>query len=70
MAVRSLTKRTVETPSGQIAYAEAGEGPVALFAHGVLLNKHLWLAKTLPGAKPPVELTGARLFFPKNIPRA
>jgi pimeloyl-ACP methyl ester carboxylesterase len=42
MAVRSLTKRTVETPSGQIAYAEAGEGPVALFVHGVLLNKHLW----------------------------
>jgi pimeloyl-ACP methyl ester carboxylesterase len=42
MAVRSLTKRTVETPSGQIAYAEAGEGPVALFVHGVLFNKHLW----------------------------
>jgi pimeloyl-ACP methyl ester carboxylesterase len=23
-----------------------------------------WLAKTIPGAKPPVELEGARLFFP------
>jgi pimeloyl-ACP methyl ester carboxylesterase len=37
----SATK-TVETASGIIAYAERGEGPVALFVHGVLLNKHLW----------------------------
>ena len=29
-------------PSGRIAYAEIGSGPVALFVHGVLLNKHLW----------------------------
>src|SRR5262245_40576071 len=35
-------KRTVETPSGRIAYAEQGAGPVALFVHGVLLNGHLW----------------------------
>jgi pimeloyl-ACP methyl ester carboxylesterase len=35
-------KRTVETPSGRIAYVEAGSGPVALFVHGVLLNSHLW----------------------------
>src|SRR6266852_4570396 len=34
--------RDVETPSGRISYAEAGAGPVALFVHGVLLNKHLW----------------------------
>jgi pimeloyl-ACP methyl ester carboxylesterase len=32
----------VETPSGRIAYTQAGAGPVALFVHGVLLNKHLW----------------------------
>ena len=32
----------VKTPSGQISYAEAGSGPVALFVHGVLLNNHLW----------------------------
>ena len=32
----------VETPSGRIGYIEAGSGPVALFVHGVLLNKHLW----------------------------
>src|ERR1700730_12510607 len=34
--------RNVKTPSGQISYAEAGSGPVALFVHGVLLSKHLW----------------------------
>jgi pimeloyl-ACP methyl ester carboxylesterase len=33
---------TVVTPSGRIAYVEAGSGPVALFVHGVLVNKHLW----------------------------
>lgn len=32
----------IRTPSGTIAYAEQGRGPVALFVHGVLLNKHLW----------------------------
>jgi pimeloyl-ACP methyl ester carboxylesterase len=32
----------VATPSGRIAYAESGSGPVALFVHGVLLNGHLW----------------------------
>ncbi|MGF6228504.1 pimeloyl-ACP methyl ester carboxylesterase [Inquilinus ginsengisoli] len=37
-----LEKRRVATPSGSIAYAEAGAGPVALFVHGVLLNGHLW----------------------------
>jgi pimeloyl-ACP methyl ester carboxylesterase len=25
-----------------------------------------WLAETIPGAKPPVELPGARLFFPEE----
>jgi pimeloyl-ACP methyl ester carboxylesterase len=34
--------RSVETPSGRISYAETGSGPVTLFVHGVLLNKHLW----------------------------
>src|SRR5712671_4303051 len=32
----------VETASGRISYVEAGSGPVALFVHGVLLNRHLW----------------------------
>ncbi|MGH8446555.1 MAG: alpha/beta fold hydrolase [Solimonas sp.] len=39
---RTLTRRSIATPSGRIAYAEAGSGPVALFVHGVLLNGHLW----------------------------
>jgi pimeloyl-ACP methyl ester carboxylesterase len=34
--------RTIQTPSGQISYAERGSGPVALFVHGVLLNGYLW----------------------------
>lgn len=34
--------RSVQTPSGRITYVETGSGPVALFVHGVLLNKHLW----------------------------
>jgi pimeloyl-ACP methyl ester carboxylesterase len=37
-----ITTHNVETPSGRIGYASAGSGPVALFVHGVVLNKHLW----------------------------
>jgi len=37
-----ITTRSVDTPLGRISYATAGSGPVALFVHGVLLNKHLW----------------------------
>jgi pimeloyl-ACP methyl ester carboxylesterase len=33
---------SVETSSGRISYTSAGSGPVALFVHGVVLNKHLW----------------------------
>src|SRR5262244_4507375 len=39
--IRTMTYN-VETPSGRISYASAGSGPVALFVHGVVLNKHLW----------------------------
>jgi pimeloyl-ACP methyl ester carboxylesterase len=35
-------RRTVATPSGTISYVERGDGPVALFVHGVLLNGYLW----------------------------
>ena len=38
----AMATQAVRTPSGSIAYAEQGAGPVALFVHGVLLNKHLW----------------------------
>src|SRR5215510_13594357 len=41
-AQTQITTNFVETPSGRISYASAGAGPVALFVHGVLLNKHLW----------------------------
>ena len=36
------TTHSVETPSGRISHTSAGSGPVALFVHGVVLNKHLW----------------------------
>lgn len=35
-------KKFAATPSGRIAYAEAGKGPVALFVHGVLVNSWIW----------------------------
>jgi pimeloyl-ACP methyl ester carboxylesterase len=35
-------KHRVQTASGGISYVEEGEGPVALFVHGVLLNGYLW----------------------------
>jgi len=38
----AFTTHRIHTPSGRISYVEAGSGPVALFVHGVLLNKHLW----------------------------
>jgi pimeloyl-ACP methyl ester carboxylesterase len=38
----TLTTHSVQTPSGRIGYVSAGSGPVALFVHGVLMNKHLW----------------------------
>ena len=38
----AIRKASVKTASGTIAYAEQGQGPVALFVHGVLLNGHLW----------------------------
>jgi pimeloyl-ACP methyl ester carboxylesterase len=41
-AKSSPTRRSVQTASGRISYTEQGEGPVALFVHGVLLNGHLW----------------------------
>ncbi len=34
--------KQIKTTSGRISYMERGQGPVALFVHGVLLNSHLW----------------------------
>ncbi len=39
---KALSRRSVQTASGRISYAEQGTGPVALFVHGVLLNGYLW----------------------------
>ncbi len=38
----AVTRKHVQTPSGRISYTEHGNGPVALFVHGVLLNSYLW----------------------------
>lgn len=35
-------RRTVDTPSGPVGYVDAGEGPVALFVHGVITGAYLW----------------------------
>jgi pimeloyl-ACP methyl ester carboxylesterase len=39
---QAAARRSVQVPSGRISYIEQGEGPIALFVHGVLLNGHLW----------------------------
>src|SRR5215831_18737788 len=35
-------KWRVMTSVGEIAYAERGKGPAALFVHGVFLNSYYW----------------------------
>jgi pimeloyl-ACP methyl ester carboxylesterase len=35
-------RKTVDTPSGRIAFIEKGDGPAALFVHGVPLNGYHW----------------------------
>jgi pimeloyl-ACP methyl ester carboxylesterase len=35
-------KHRVTTRIGEVAYAEAGNGPAALFVHGVFFNSHYW----------------------------
>ena len=39
---RSGQRRTVPTPFGDIAYLDCGDGPAALFVHGVFLSADLW----------------------------
>ena len=39
---KTITTHSVEAPWGRISFAEAGSGSVALFVHGVVLNKHFW----------------------------
>src|SRR6516165_11470842 len=35
-------KQHVRTRVGEVAYVERGEGPAALFVHGVFLNSYYW----------------------------
>jgi pimeloyl-ACP methyl ester carboxylesterase len=35
-------RRTVATPFGPVALVDVGDGPPALFVHGVFVNGHLW----------------------------
>jgi hypothetical protein len=44
-------RQSVSTPSGRITYVEQGEGPVALFVHGVIVNGYLWRHQL--GGSPP-----------------
>jgi pimeloyl-ACP methyl ester carboxylesterase len=37
-----LERTLIETPAGAIAVADEGEGPVALFVHGVFTSADLW----------------------------
>lgn len=37
-----MNECTVATPGGEAAYVEVGEGPPALFVHGVFVNSGLW----------------------------
>jgi pimeloyl-ACP methyl ester carboxylesterase len=38
----NANRSSVETDFGDIAYVDFGEGPVAIFVHGVFLNSYLW----------------------------
>src|SRR5262245_18761703 len=38
----SSNRRSLETAAGRMAFTEQGDGPVALFVHGVFLNADLW----------------------------
>jgi pimeloyl-ACP methyl ester carboxylesterase len=35
-------KKKIRVPQGEVAYADIGDGPVALFVHGVFMNGLLW----------------------------
>jgi pimeloyl-ACP methyl ester carboxylesterase len=34
--------RTTDTEQGQIGYVDVGDGPAAIFVHGIFLNSYLW----------------------------
>src|SRR5438270_4656663 len=51
----------VSTPSGDMSYVDVGEGPVALFVHGVGTNNLLW-------RKAITELAGERRCLAPDLP--
>jgi pimeloyl-ACP methyl ester carboxylesterase len=38
----NANRTSVTTPAGEIAYVAMGDGPVALFVHGVIMSSYLW----------------------------
>ena len=42
VATFNSSRRFANVSSGRIAYVEQGNGPVALFVHGVPLNSYHW----------------------------
>jgi pimeloyl-ACP methyl ester carboxylesterase len=54
-------RRIASTSSGEISYIDVGEGPVALFVHGVATNAYLW--RNVIGA-----LTGQRQCIAIDLP--
>jgi pimeloyl-ACP methyl ester carboxylesterase len=57
---RALLK-TVSTPYGDFAYLEAGEGPPALFVHGLFMSAYMWY-RTIDALK------GERRCIAYNLP--
>src|SRR6476660_7903171 len=35
-------RRTVRVDAGDLSFCDVGDGPAALFVHGVFMNAHLW----------------------------
>jgi pimeloyl-ACP methyl ester carboxylesterase len=35
-------RHTLSTPAGELAYVDIGDGPPAVFVHGVLLSSYMW----------------------------
>src|SRR5215210_9469510 len=35
-------RKSVETPFGRFAYAEQGDGPVAVYIHGLFVSDYIW----------------------------
>jgi pimeloyl-ACP methyl ester carboxylesterase len=54
-------KKAVETPFGEFAYADVGEGPAAVFVHGLFMSGYMW-HRTIDAVK------GERRCIAYNLP--